>query len=155
MSENRQAVDPEARFELRLPDGWSAEADDEEGGIELWAEDGPGSLHLVSFDHDGLADAAEELYAFLEERGVELEDDDVDDVALAGGAEMALAEYEAEDEDDGEVTFWLVGVATAPGTLVFATYLAPGGEAEEEIGIVREALASLRLRAGEHGAGPP
>jgi hypothetical protein len=148
MSEVPIAADPGGRFTLRLPHGWSAEPD-AEGGLEVWLEDGEGSLHLVSFEHDDFPDPAEELYAFLEERGVELEEDDVDDLALADGGEMALAEYEAEDEEEGDATFWMVGVATAPGVLVFATYLAPAGSAEREAGVVREVLATLRLASAD------
>ncbi len=147
MSEAVRAADPEGRFTLRLPDGWSAAPDEDgSGGLEVWCEDGAGTLHLVSFEAEDFADPAEELYAFLEDRGVELEDDEVEDLALEGGAEMALAEYEAEDEDEGEATFWLVGVAASPATLVFATYIAAAGEQEAELERVREALATLRLR---------
>ena len=145
MTENERATDPDGRFTLRIPPGWSAAPDDEGDGLEVWREDGVGTLHLVSFAADDFADPAEELYAFLEDRGVELEEDDVEDVPLPDGAELALAEYEAEDEEEGDATFWLVGVATAPGAAVFATYLAPAGEQEREVALVRDALASLRL----------
>jgi hypothetical protein len=146
MSDAEWAADPEGRFTVQPPAGWTAAPDEDVGGLEVWREEGSGTLHLVSFDADDFADPAEELYAFLEDRGVELEEDDVEDLALAGGGEMSFVEYEAEDEDVGETTFWLVGVAAAPGTLVFATYLAPAGEQEAEVELVRAALATLRLR---------
>ncbi len=149
MTESERTTDPDGRFTLVVPPGWSAAPDEDEGGLEVWREDGAGTLHLVSFEAEDFADPAEELYAFLEDRGVELEEDDVDDVALAEGGEMALAEYEAEDEEEGDATFWLVAVATAPGALVFATYLAPAGAQEAEAALVRESLATLRLRSGE------
>jgi hypothetical protein len=147
MSDRESAADPDGRFTVQPPAGWSAAPDEDAGGLEVWREEGAGTLHLVSFDADDFADPAEELYAFLEDRGVELEEDDVEDLSLPGGGEMAFAEYEAEDEDAEETTFWLVGVAAAPGTLVFATYLAPAGEQEAEVELVRAALATLRLRS--------
>ncbi len=148
MSDAMRIHDPDGRFSLAPPPGWRHAPDDDEGGLEVWNEDGVGTLHLISFDGgDDFADPAEELYAFLDERDVELEEDDVDDVPLGGGGELALAEYEAEDEDEDDATFWLVGVATAPGVLVFATYLCPAGEHEAEAERVRAALASLRLSA--------
>ena len=148
MSEQERYADPEGRFTLRVPAGWEAAPDeDEEGGIEVWKEDGVGTLHLMSveMDDDEFPDPAEELYAFLEDRGVELEEDEVEDVPLEGGAEMALTEYAAEDEDEGDTLFWTVAVATAPGTLVFASYFCPAGEEEKERETVRAALLSLRL----------
>jgi hypothetical protein len=146
MTETGRAIDPDGRYRIRLPEGWSAAPDEEEtGGLEAWSETGAGTLHLVSFESDEGTDAAEELYAFLEERGVELEDDDVEDVVLEGGAEMAVAEYEAEDEEEGDLTFWLVAVATAPRALVFATYLAPADVDRAEVERVRDALATLRF----------
>jgi hypothetical protein len=150
MSDARRARDPEGRFTLELPAGWSAAPDEEQGGLEVWREEGVGTLHLIAFDAgDEFADPAEELYAFLDDRGVELEEDDVDDVPLAEGAELSLAEYEAEDEDEdeGDALFWLVGVAAAPGVLLFATYLCPAGEQEAEVEVVRQALGTLRLQA--------
>jgi len=147
MSDAQRIQDPDGRFTLAPPSGWQHAPDEEEGGMEVWSEQGSGTLHLISFDAgEEFADPAEELYAFLEDRDVELEDDDVDDVPLDGG-ELALAEYEAEDEDEGDATFWLVGVATAPGTLVFATYLCPAGEQEAEVELVRASLGTLRLNA--------
>jgi hypothetical protein len=145
----RVALDP--AFSLALPPGWAAEADEEEG-VGVFAPDGVGLLHLVSFEHAGeeAPDPAEELYAFLEEQGVELEEDEVEDVELAGGAELSLCEYLAEpeeDEEDGEeATFWLNAVATAPGLLVFCSYSCPAGEEEAERDTVRAVLSSLALR---------
>lgn len=149
MSDAQRIQDPDGRFSLVPPAGWQHAPDEDQGGLEIWHEEGAGTLHLISFDGgDEFADPAEELYAFLDERDVELEDDDVEDVALADGSELALAEYEAEDEDEGDATFWLVGVATAPGALVFATYLCPAGAQEKEAELVRAALATLRLAPG-------
>jgi nucleoid-associated protein YgaU len=149
MSDAQRIRDPDGRFSLVPPPGWQHAPDEDEGGMEVWSEQGAGTLHLISFDAgDDFADPAEELYAFLDEREVELEEDDVQDVPLEDGGELALAEYEVEDEDEDDVTFWLVGVATAPGVLVFATYLRPGGaEHEAEAELVRAALGSLRLAA--------
>jgi hypothetical protein len=150
MSDAKRIRDPDGRFTLVPPAGWKHAPDEDEGGIEVWSDEGAGTLHLISFDAgDEFADPAEELYAFLDDRDVELEEDDVDDVPLEDGSELALAEYEAEDEDEGDATFWLVGVATAPGALVFATYLCPAGEHEAEVQLVRAALGSLRLSASE------
>ena len=146
------ARDPEGRFELRLPPGWQAATDEDGDGIEAWREDGAGTLHLISFDTDEFSDPAEELYAFLQERGVELEDDEVEDVPL-DGAELAVCEFLTEDEDDGETLFWLVGVATAPGTLVFGTYFCPTGREGEEREIVRAALGGIKVRRAEEGGG--
>jgi hypothetical protein len=146
------ARDPEGRFELKLPAGWQAAADEDGDGIEAWREEGAGTLHLISFETDEFSDPAEELYAFLQERGVELEDDEVEDVPLEG-AELALCEFLTEDEDDGEKLFWLVGVATAPGTLVFATYFCPEGREGEERDVVRAALAAIRVRGAEAAEG--
>ncbi|HEX2207495.1 MAG TPA: hypothetical protein VHG93_07415 [Longimicrobium sp.] len=150
MSDAQRVRDPDGRFTLVPPPGWSSAPDDEEGGLEVWPQEGSGTLHLISFDAgDDFPDPAEELYAFLDDREVELEEDEVQDVPLDGGAELAIAEYEAEDEDEGDATFWLVGVATGPGALVFATYLCPAGEQEAEAERVRAALATLRLTGGE------
>lgn len=148
MSDAQRVRDPDGRFTLVPPPGWSAAPDEDEGGVEVWPEEGAGTLHLISFDAgDEFADPAEELYAFLDDRDVELEEDDVTDVALPDGGELAYAEYEAEDEDEGDATYWLVGVAAGPGALVFATYLCPAGEHEAEAELVRAALATLRLSA--------
>lgn len=148
MSDAQRVRDPDGRFTLVPPPGWSTATDEDEGGIEVWPEQGSGTLHLISFDAGGeFPDPAEELYAFLDDRDVELEEDEVGDVPLDGDAELAIAEYEAEDEDEGDVTYWLVGVATGPGALVFATYLCPAGEHEAEAELVRASLATLRLAA--------
>ena len=143
------ARDPEGRFTVRVPAGWSSAPDEDQDGLELWREDGAGTLHLISFasEEGGFPDPAEELYAFLEARGVELEEDEVEDVPLEGGGELALCEYLSEDEDDGESLYWTVGVATAPGVLVFATYFCAAGQEEREREAVLGALASLRLQA--------
>ncbi|HEX5725043.1 MAG TPA: hypothetical protein VFX98_06230 [Longimicrobiaceae bacterium] len=142
-------TDPEGRFDFVLPPGWAAEPDAEQGGVEVWDDDGPGSLHLLGFATDEFADPGEELYAFLEDRGVELEEDEVEDLELADGGEMSLTEYASEDEEEGESLFWMVGVATAPGTLVFASYFCPAGQEEREREKVRGLLVSLRVREGE------
>ena len=146
------ARDPEGRFTVRVPAGWSSAPDEDQDGLELWKEDGAGTLHLISFqpDEGEFPDPAEELYAFLEARGVELEEDEVEDVPLDGGAELALCEYLSEDEDDGDSLYWMVGVATAPGVLVFATYFCAAGQEEAERDAVRGALASLKIE----GAAP-
>lgn len=158
MHEPKRYVDPEHGIELELPAGWSARPDAEQGGTEISAESGgAGALHLLALPQpdDGFPDPAEELYAFLDDQGVELEEDEVEDLELPDGAEMALCEYiVASDDEDGDgdddETFWLVGVATAPGQLVFATYLCAAEDADGEREAVRAILTSLRLRgAGE------
>lgn len=131
-------------FSVRLPPGWSATPDAEHGGAELWGPKEHGPLHLVGIPQpDGeWPDPAEELYAFLDEQGVELEEDEVEDVALGDSAELALCEYLAEDDDPAAgATYWLIAVATTPGSLVFGTYSAAAGEQDTET--VREILASL------------
>jgi hypothetical protein len=151
--EGTRRTEVEAGVEVDLPAGWETEAD-EEGGANLLAEEGVGLLHLVRFDQPPgeVADPAEELYAFLEDQGIELEEDDVEDVELPGEALLALCEYitEQEDaseaEDDEPATFWLVGVATAPGNLVFGSYSCPAGREGEEREVVRAILSSLRLQ---------
>jgi len=145
MSEReRVTIDP--AFSLSLPEGWVAEPDEEEG-VSVYAPEGVGLLHLVAFpaseDHE--PDPAEELYAFLEEQGIEIEEDEVEDVDLPGGAEMALCEYLSEEEEEDETTYWLVGVAMSPATLVFVSYSCPSGEEEKERGNIREILQSLAL----------
>lgn len=151
MNPAERYTDPEGRFSFAVPPGWSVEADPEEGGVEAWDDEGPGNLHLLGFDapDDDFPDPAEELYAFLEDRGVELEEDEVDDLELEGGGELAFCEYEAQDEEgeDDETLFWMVGVATMPGVLVFATYFCPAGEEGREREAVRGVFASLRLSA--------
>ncbi len=137
-------------YEIAVPAGWTAEPDADEGGVELSHADGAGVLHVIGIPQpeDEFPDPAEELYAFLEDRGVELEEDEVEDVPLEGGAEMALCEFLSEDEEEGESLYWMVGVATTPGALVFATYFCPAGAEEKERDAVRGALSSLRLHAG-------
>jgi hypothetical protein len=154
MSDRARHADPEKRFDLVIPAGWQAAPDEEDGGLEVWSEEGVGTLHLISIpqEDDAFADPAEELYAFLADRGIELEEDEVEDVPLEDGSEMALCEFESEDEDDGEALYWMVGVATAPGTLVFATYFCPAGQQEPERDTVRAALNTLRLLESEGGA---
>ncbi|HEX8906661.1 MAG TPA: hypothetical protein VF771_17555 [Longimicrobiaceae bacterium] len=149
------ARDPEGRFEMPLPGGWQAAPDEDGDGLEVWNEEGPGTLHLISFAPEGgdFPDPAEELYAFLQEQDVELEEDEVDDVPLDGGAEMALCEYLTEDEEEGENLFWMVGVAAAPGRLVFATYFCPAGEEAAEREVVRDALGKLRVIGAEGDEG--
>ena len=143
------ARDPEGRFTIGVPAGWSAAPDEDQDGLEVWKEDGAGTLHLISFapGGDDFPDPAEELYSFLEERGVELEEDEVEDVPLEGGAELALCEYVSEDEEEGESLYWMVGVVTAPGTVVFATYFCTAGQEAAERDAVRSALSSLRIEA--------
>jgi hypothetical protein len=156
MPEHQRYTDPEGRFDLLIPAGWSAAPDEDDGGLEVWDEAGSGTLHVIAFPQgpDEFLDPAEELYAFLEERGVELQEDEVEDVVLEGDAELAVCEYASEDEDDGETLFWMVGVATAPGVLAFATYFCPAGEEEHEAPLVRAVLESLRLREAADGSKP-
>lgn len=151
-SEQWYAVAEEG-FAVRIPDGWVAEPDPEEGGVDVSRPDGVGMLHLYGFRHahEDESDPGEELYAFLEDQGIELEEDEVEDFDLAGGAGLALCEYlsedeeeEAEEDEEPEVTFWLVGVAALPGALVFAHYTCPLGEEEEERETVRRILRSIR-----------
>lgn len=157
--EGSRRVQIEGGVELELPPGWVAEADEEEG-TNVVAEDGVGLLNLVLFEQGQVepADPAEELYAFLEDQGIELEEDEVDDVELTGEGLLALCEYITENEesqpgdggdpDEEAATFWLVGVATGPGALLFGSYSCPAGEEEKERELVREILSSLRLPVG-------
>lgn len=153
-----ERLEIEGRFEVRLPRGWTHEAD-EEGGMLLASPDGPGLLHMVSFEQDegSPLDPAEELYVFLEDQGVELEDDEVEDLELPEG-ELAYTEYlTEEDEEDGDAeeasTYWLVAVATWPETLVFCSYSCPAGAQDAERERVIEVLGSLRPLSGP--GGPP
>lgn len=138
--------DPHRAFDLLLPPGWSVAPAAE--GVEVERAQGAGTLHLLGIarDADNFPDPAEELFAFLDGQGVELEEDEVEDVSLADDAEMALCEYLEEDEA-GEPTFWLLAVATAPGGLVFATYSCDADAADLERAAVRAILTSLRLPA--------
>ena len=145
--QHRISIDP--TFSFALPPGWEAEKDEEEG-ISVFAPEGNGLLHLVAFSQPDAEplDPAEELYAFLEEQGVEIEEDEVEDVDLPGGAELSLCEYLVEEDDADETTYWLVGVATAPGNLVFLNYSCAAGEEEVERKAIRDILSSLRLEPG-------
>jgi hypothetical protein len=141
--------DPEGLFELELPLGWSAEPDPEEGGFELTGEDGPGVLHLMAFEQPETlgTDPAEELYSFLAEEGIEIEEEDVEDLDLPDGWGMAVCEFVSEPEEAGEdeSLFFTIGVGTAPGILLFATYTCPDGEEEQERDELRGLLGSIRL----------
>ncbi|CAN5453426.1 hypothetical protein BH24GEM3_BH24GEM3_16550 [soil metagenome] len=149
--------DAERLFRIRVPEGWAVRHDPEEAGVELHDPEESGVLHLMGFSQEGEepADPAEELYSFLEEQGIELQEDEVEDLELAGGAEMAVCEFLSEEEDPAneeeaeDPTHWLVGVATTPGVLVFATYSCSADEAEKQLPIVRTALGSLRLQDAE------
>ena len=143
MSErHRVTIDP--AFSLALPEGWVAEPDEEEG-VSVHAPEGVGLLHLVAFpaSEEDAQDPAEELYAFLEEQGIEIEEDEVEDVELAAGGELALCEYLSEEEEEDETTYWLVGVAMSPATLVFVSYSCPSGEEEQERAAIRSILESI------------
>jgi hypothetical protein len=137
-----QYSDSDGRFSLTLPPGWEAERDGE-GGLLLYASEGHGLLHLMPFHRESgeEVDPADELYAFLADQDIELEEDEVADVELASGGALAWCEYEADEED--EEVYWLVGVATAPGTLVFASYSCASGEETFEADTVRDILTSL------------
>jgi hypothetical protein len=149
MSEmQRVTIDP--AFEVSVPAGWTAEVD-EEGGINLASDPGVGLLHLLAFaqEPDELLDPGEELYIFLEDQGVELEEDEIEDIELPGGADLALCEYSSEEEDDEDTegeTYWMVAVAAAPGNLVFCNYSCPAAEADVERSAVLDILKTLRLR---------
>lgn len=149
MSERtRVTIDP--AFEVEIPEGWEAEPD-EEGGVNLSSAAGVGLLHLIAFpqDPDEILDPGEELYIFLDEQGVELVEDEIEDVELPEGAELALCEYTAEEEDEDDPeggTYWMVGVAAAPGKLVFCNYSCPADEADAERDAVVGILKTLRLR---------
>lgn len=138
--------DPESGLEIHFPEGWAVEPNQEEGGVDASPPGEVGILHLMGFSYpeDDFPDPAEELYAFLEEEGVELEEDEVEDLALPGEGEMALCEFISDDEEEGP-TYFMVGVATAPGALAFATYTCAAGEEEAEREQVRTVLSTLRL----------
>jgi hypothetical protein len=134
-------------FELNLPDGWELERD-EEGGILISREDGCGILHVMPFERElgEETDPAEELYAFLEDQEIELQEDEVEDIDLAATGLGAVCEYLAEEGD--ELVHWLVCVATGPGQLLFASYSCPAEdeEGEAEIERIRDVLGSLRFQ---------
>lgn len=139
-------IDP--AFSVRIPKGWEAERDEEEG-VTVASEEGVGLLHLMSFAHPPgeQPDPAEELYTFLDEQEIEIEEDEVEDLELPGAGELSICEYlEEGEEEDEEATYWLVGVATAPGNLVFFSYSCPAGREGEERETVRGILATLTLR---------
>jgi hypothetical protein len=144
--------DADGAFSVTLPDGWDEEPD-EEGGLLLAREEGAGLLHLVSFSRESLefVDPAEELYAFLAEHEIHLEEDEVEDIELRSGGVLAYCEYATEE--DGESVYWLVAVAAAPGQLVFASYSCPLGEEDEEREVVREILTTLQLESEPLGKG--
>ncbi|HEX5520223.1 MAG TPA: hypothetical protein VFX29_00955 [Longimicrobiaceae bacterium] len=150
MNATERYVDVEGGFDIEVPPGWTAEPDEEEGGVELSRVDGAGILHVLGVPQPPgeVADPADELYAFLAEQGIELEEDDVEDLELADGVEMAVCEFISEDEDaedeDAGPAFWMVGVATAPAWLVFATYSCAAGEEEQERAAVHALLRSIR-----------
>jgi hypothetical protein len=88
-------------------------------------------------------DPAEELYAFLAEQDIEIEEDEVEDVDLNGTGSLAMSEYLAEEPD--EVVYWLVGVATGPGRLIFASYSCTSSERDLERQTVTELLSGVRF----------
>jgi hypothetical protein len=137
----------EGLFEVSFPEEWTAEADGE-GGVLIFHEDGCGLLHLMPFEREveEESDPAEELYAFLAEQEIELEEDEVEDMDLGGTGSLALCEYLAEEA--GEVVYWRVGVATAPGRLVFASYSCPSEDRETERERITRILSSLRFAGG-------
>lgn len=136
-----QYEDTEGSFRLGVPEGWDV-ARDEDGGLLLTPGEGGGLLHVLPFARDtGELDPAEELYAFLEDQDIELEDDEVEDLELRSGGVLALCEYVAEEEEDA--VYWMLGVAAAPGQIVFASYSCPADEEDRERPIVREILSSL------------
>jgi len=150
MDAAKRYVDVEGGFDIEVPPGWTAEPDPEEGGVELSRPEGAGILHVLGVPQPPgeVADPADELYAFLAEQGIELEEDEVDDLELADGVEMAVCEFLSEDDDADEEEagplFWMVGVATAPAWLVFATYHCAAGEEAQERAAVHAILRSIR-----------
>ena len=141
-------LDDRGYFQIDFPDPWVAE-EDGEGGVLIFREEGHGLLHLMVFERpeDEDADPAEELYAFLADQEIEIEEDEVDDVDLAGTGSMALCEYLAEEVE--EEVFWLVGVATTPGRLLFISYSCPSGEERVERDTVRRILDTIRFQVLE------
>jgi len=59
---------------------------------------------------------------------------------------LDVEDREGGDDDDEPSTFWLVGVATAPGNLLFGSYSCAAGEEDVERETVRGILRSARLR---------
>ncbi len=153
MTEARRYVDDQGGFEVTLPPGWTAEPDPEGEGVELRDSQEIGVLHLLGFPHSEAppADPAEELYGFLEEQGIELEEDEVEDLELESGGEVALCEFLMEGEEgvegEEEPVFWIMAVAVAPEVLIFASYSCPVGEEEGQRERVRAILRSLRAAA--------
>jgi Icc-related predicted phosphoesterase len=136
-------------YAFDLPAGWTAAPDPDGDGEELFHPEGAGIVHLVPLSAGtGEEDPAEELYAFLDEQGVELEEDEVEDIELEGGGLLSYCEFGMEEElDEGEGTEevrWLVGIASGPRGLLLITYSAPEGE-EAEVAAVRALLATLTL----------
>ena len=82
----KREVEFEGAFALDVPGGLGGGAG-RGGGAQPRLRDGPGLLHLVAIPQPAgeMLDPAEELYAFLEDQGIELEEDEVEDVELAGG----------------------------------------------------------------------
>lgn len=146
MSEAGWYTAADGTFEVRLPSGWLAEPDPEEGGVEIWHPEGAGELSLLGFPlpPGERPDPGEELYAFLEEHDIELEEDEVEDAELSDGGELALCEYVSEDEATGEATYSLVGVGALPGSLVFAHYICAAEEEGAELEEVQDIVRSLR-----------
>ncbi len=141
--------DVRERFVADLPAGWTTEPDPESGGVDVYPAEGSGVLHLLAFpgEPDEFLDPAEELYAFLDEQGIELQEEELEDLELPGEAEMAYTEYvaEADDDDDDGPMFHIMGVATAPGMLVFASYSCPAGEEDRHRDAVIRIFRSLQL----------
>lgn len=145
----RVTLDP--AFDIDLPEDWTA-VPDEDGGIGVTGPEAVGLLHLIAFEQTAgeLLDPAEELYIFLEDQGIELEEDEIEDLDLPSGAELSVCEYlsegdEDEDQQPPETTYWMVAVATVPGNLVFGSYTCPATEVDAERETIRSVLMSLRL----------
>lgn len=133
-------------FEMELPEGWIMERDPEDG-ISIFDPEREGLLHLLAFERDPaeVLDPAEELYAFLYDQEIELEEDEVQDLELGSSGALALCEYLEEDEEEGQTIYWLLGVAGGPGQIVFANFSCPSSEAEAEEPLARAVLASIRF----------
>lgn len=137
--------DASGRFDVTLPDRWVAEPDGEEG-VLLYRDEGFGLLHLMPFARgaDEELDPAEELYAFLVEQDIELEEDEVEDLGLEETGALAFCEYLAEEAD--EVVYWLMAVAVTHGLLLFGSYSCPSEYRGMEREPVVETLKSIRFR---------